>query len=450
VRLPTASLQRALGRARLDRILGTARAHPKVAALVVAALVLTPIVSTGGQIVGLGPAPAPPAVTITTKVLRSGEVNSMQVAFKDTSAVIEMPRGFFVVAKGQVTARTTATSADVEDGRLRVIVPPTTGPFEFVAASSKGRWATPVEVRPGASPAVSGEDAVSHLEYITQAFQFRFSGSPKVLQAANHFRDFFIGLGFEAQMYFYPWEIQARPIFRETWINLIVVCGFQRGVSAPGEWVVVGAHMDSVPHAIEGAYDDGSGTSALLEVAQGLSAFKTRRTMVYCLWGGEEEGLYGSNRWVQEEAEGNMKLYINMDMAGLSWPAPFNFTAFIGPDREAGVPEHAGLVSLIENITEFDLRYPRTEAFDILEDPFGRSDHVSFWSRDVPTVFFFGADDVEYPDYHSRADTVETMVSLAGGRDVLVLAFDTLVWECFYLMVHADQHDFDGAPPVAP
>ena len=130
-----------------------------------------------------------------------------------------------------------------------------------------------------------------------------------------------------------------------------------------------------------------------------------------------------------------------MDMAGLSWPAPFNFTAFVGPDREEGVAEHPGLVAALENITDGELRYPREGNFSILEDPFGRSDHVSFWSLDAPTVFFFGADDIEYPEYHSQEDTLATMERHAGSRDLLAAGFDTLVWEAFYLAVHADLEE---------
>jgi Zn-dependent M28 family amino/carboxypeptidase len=244
-------------------------------------------------------------------------------------------------------------------------------------------------------------------------------------------------------MYFYPWYFDNRPIPIGTSINIIVVCGFQQGTQQAGEWVVVGGHMDSVPQAIEGAYDDGSGTSAVLEVAQGLSQFKTRHTIVYCLWGGEEEGLYGSRMWVTHDLEAKVQLYINMDMAGLSWPAPYNFTAFVGPDEQESVAEHPKLVSLIENQTENELRYPRQGNFSVLEDPFGRSDHVSFWATGAPTVFFFGADDIEYPEYHSSADTMATMVRHAGDRQTLVAGFDTLVWMAFYLLVHADQEEFD-------
>ena len=417
------------------------RARPKHAAVVVALILLVPVLLTGGQVIGLGGAPAGPGVVFAKSTLLSGSLNRLELRFIDPQSVVELPRGFLLVLNGQLSLQPTVGSGDVADGSLTLLVPPVLGTFTFSIESTKGRWVKPVQVLAGPTPVVSGQDTVSNLEYLTQAFQLRFSGSPKLRAAADHFYSTFAGLGLDAEMYFYPWEVERRPLPLRTFINLIVVCGFQRGTQAAGEWIVLGAHMDSVPQAIEGAYDDGSGTSALLEVAEGLSQFKTRHTIVYCLWGGEEEGLYGSNHWVANEVTGRVRLYVNMDMAGLSWPAPFNFTAFVGPDREEGVAEHPGLVAALENITDGELRYPREGNFSILEDPFGRSDHVSFWSLDAPTVFFFGADDIEYPEYHSQEDTLATMERHAGSRDMLVAGFDTLVWEAFYLAVHADLEE---------
>lgn len=423
--------------------LRAAFARPKTLAAVVAALIVAPIVFTGGTIVGLGPEPLPPAAHFATDTLRAGEVNALAVTFADARATIELPRGFFPVVQGEIKVASVATEVDAPGGFLRILVPPVNGSFAFNITTPLGRWIHHFKVIPGTEAVVSGEDAVGNLEYITTAHQYRFSTSPKLLRAAEHFRDVFVGLGLDTHMYFYPWRAHLRPVIFETAINILVVCGFQQGTTDAGEWIVLGAHMDTVPQAVEGAYDDGSGTSALLEVAQGLSAFKTRHTIVYCLWGGEEEGLYGSSSWVRDELRTTVRLYVNMDMAGLSWPAPFNFTAFVGPDENEGTPEHAGIVSALENITDNELRYPREGNFSIIEDPFGRSDHVSFWDVGAPTVFFFGADDVTYPEYHSADDTVATMTRRAGDRDTLVGGFDTLVWMAFYLAVHADQEDLD-------
>jgi hypothetical protein len=416
-------------------------ARPKETAVAVAVIAVLPILLSGGSVIGFGPGSSPAPVVFSTIDLRAGEVNIFQATFKDTRAEIELPRGFWPVVNGEIRVQPKLTTADEEAGFFRLLVPPINGSVSFNITSPQGRWTRAFTVIPGSEPVVSGEDAVGNLEFITQAFQHRFSTSPKLLRAAEHFRDVFLGLGLDTQMYFYPWYATSRPTFFDTAINIIVVCGHQEGTVDSNEWIVIGGHMDTVRDAWEGAYDDGSGTSSVLEVAQGLSQFKPRHTFVYCLWGGEEEGLYGSMSWVHNTLKNPVRLYVNMDMAGLSWPAPYNFTAFVGPDEDEGVAEHPGIVSALENITDRELRYPRVGNFSIIEDPFGRSDHVSFWDAGAPTVFFFGADDIQYPEYHSRDDTVATMVGHAGGRDMLVKGFDTLVWMALYLLVHADQED---------
>lgn len=420
------------------------KGHPREGAAAVAVLVLAPLLLANPSLLGLGSAATSAPIDLPDATLRGGEVNSLAIAFRDPAATLVLPPGFFPVVRGVLDTDPNVTEEDLTGDALLLLVPPAPGNYTFAATSPRGGASSRTyEVVPGGEPVVSGEGAVSNLEYITTAHTLRFSGSPRLLQAAEDFRDTFARLGLDARMYFYPWEVQRRPVILSTFINIIVVCGFQQGTDRSSEWVVLGAHMDSVPQAVEGAYDDGSGTSTLLEVAAGLSQFKTHHTIVYCLWGGEEEGLYGSSSWVANEATSPVTLYINMDMAGLSWPAPYAFTAFVGPDTDEELAEHPATVSVLENMTDNELRYPREGNFSLIEDPFGRSDHVAFWRIDAPTVFYFGADDVEYPEYHSRDDTLATMTAHAGGRDMLVAGFDTLAWMALYLAVHADNGETD-------
>lgn len=75
------------------------------------------------------------------------------------------------------------------------------------------------------------------------------------------------------------------------------------GTDANGEYVVVGGHLDSW-HLGTGAEDNGTGAAAVLAVAQAVEAsgVKPKRTMRFILFGGEEEGLLGSIRYVREHA----------------------------------------------------------------------------------------------------------------------------------------------------
>tara|TARA_B100001123_G_scaffold386124_1_gene460207 strand:+ start:1622 stop:3340 length:1719 start_codon:yes stop_codon:yes gene_type:complete len=120
------------------------------------------------------------------------------------------------------------------------------------------------------------------------------------------------------------------------------VCGYHYGTEFPDEWLVFGAHFDVAPPANAGvldphdtgsrtygtrvgAYDNSAGTSMVLTAAEALTAFDTRRTMVFCFWSGEEGGKRGSNYWTEyyvlgDNPEVTVTNYINLDMAGVNWP----------------------------------------------------------------------------------------------------------------------------------
>jgi len=121
------------------------------------------------------------------------------------------------------------------------------------------------------------------------------------------------------------------------------VCGFRDGTLFPDEWLVFGAHFDIAPPTNGGlidphdsgsrtygtrygAYDNTAGTSMVLATAEAMAdmPYDTRRTMVFCLWSGEEGGKRGSDYWTDTLADNHPGVtvtnYINLDMAGVNWP----------------------------------------------------------------------------------------------------------------------------------
>ncbi len=90
------------------------------------------------------------------------------------------------------------------------------------------------------------------------------------------------------------------------------------GSKFPDEWVIRGNHQDAW---VNGAEDPVSGLSAMLEEAKSIGSlvstgWKPGRTIVYCVWDGEEPGLLGSTEWVEEhqkELQEKAVLYINSD-----------------------------------------------------------------------------------------------------------------------------------------
>jgi hypothetical protein len=102
-------------------------------------------------------------------------------------------------------------------------------------------------------------------------------------------------------------------------LTIYVPCGTIQGRTS--ELVIAGGHHDTVYHG-QGAVDDTSGTSSILEMARQIAEVVNEtgtpdRTIRFCTWGGEEEGLWGSRAYVeqmQSSLRDNLRLYINLDM----------------------------------------------------------------------------------------------------------------------------------------
>ena len=103
--------------------------------------------------------------------------------------------------------------------------------------------------------------------------------------------------------------------FRTIWD----VIGRVHGSQWPEEWVLAGNHRDAW---VYGAVDPNSGTASLLEAVHGVgellkSGWKPKRTLVFCSWDAEEEGLMGSTEWAEQHALelANADAYFNVDVA---------------------------------------------------------------------------------------------------------------------------------------
>jgi Zn-dependent M28 family amino/carboxypeptidase len=86
----------------------------------------------------------------------------------------------------------------------------------------------------------------------------------------------------------------------------------------PDNVVIVGAHLDSVFEG-PGINDNGSGSAAVLAVAEQMSKVKPRNKVRFAWWGAEEFGLVGSDHYVanlSEEEREDIALYLNFDMIG--------------------------------------------------------------------------------------------------------------------------------------
>ncbi len=189
------------------------------------------------------------------------------------------------------------------------------------------------------------------------------------------------------------------------------------------QWVVIGAHYDHIGVDVRGrvgygADDNGSGTSALLELAEALCASRPRRSVLICGFGGEEDGLLGSRALTQRLPVPKEKLVamINMDMIGRGDPAE---VAVIG------ITQNPALEKVLERARKLSPTGVQKLVLRQGEELFARSDHHSFHQIGVPVLFFFEGLPIERnPDYHTWRDTVDKL-DMEKIRRTSILVYNT-------------------------
>jgi Zn-dependent M28 family amino/carboxypeptidase len=165
----------------------------------------------------------------------------------------------------------------------------------------------------------------------------------------------------------------------------------------PSNVVMAGAHLDSVSQG-PGIQDNGSGSAALLEVAEQMAKVNPRNKVRFAWWTAEESGLVGSTYYVNsltEDEQDDISLYLNFDMIG----SPNHvFFVYDGDDSD-GVGAGPGPEGSAQ-IEEFYENY-----YDGLGVPYkgtdfsGRSDYGPFIAVGIPAGgLFTGAEGIKTPD----------------------------------------------------
>lgn len=216
------------------------------------------------------------------------------------------------------------------------------------------------------------------------------------------------------------------------------VVAYIKGSEKPDEIIVLSAHLDHEGikdgEIYNGADDDGSGTVALLEIAE---AFKTaqnegqgpKRSILFLHVTGEEKGLLGSRHYTDNDPIfplENTVSNLNIDMIGRTDPkrkeGDRNYIYLIGSDK-LSTELHDISEAVNKTYTNIELDYTYNDE----NDPnrfYYRSDHYNFAKNNIPVIFYFNG---THDDYHRPSDTPDKIAyDLLENRTRLV--FHT-AWE---------------------
>jgi hypothetical protein len=191
------------------------------------------------------------------------------------------------------------------------------------------------------------------------------------------------------------------------------IWAYIEGSEKPNEVLIISAHYDHVGvkngDVYNGADDDGSGTVAILQIAEAFQKAKKeghgpKRSILFLHCTGEEHGLHGSRYYSEHPLfpVANTITDINIDMIGrrdVEHANTNNYVYVIGADR-LSTDLHNITVAQNDKYTHLDLDFK----FNDPKDPnhfYERSDHYNFAKYGIPAVFLFNG---VHADYHQKTD----------------------------------------------
>lgn len=196
------------------------------------------------------------------------------------------------------------------------------------------------------------------------------------------------------------------------------VMGLLEGTDKKDEYVFITAHYDHIGKRGDsviyyGADDDGSGTTAIIEIAEAFAKAKKngygpRRSIVFMAVSGEEMGLLGSEYYSEHPVFPMDKTVIdlNIDMIGRIDPKykgdSLNYVFVIGDDKLS-----SDLRPITDSVNNKYVNMELDRKYNDVNDPnrfYYRSDHYNFARKGVPIIFYFNG---THADYHRPTDTID-------------------------------------------
>lgn len=291
---------------------------------------------------------------------------------------------------------------------------------------------------------ITAKDLGTHLfTYASDEFEGRETGEPGQKKAVEYLKNFYVNndivspLGGDDYFQEVPADWINKNTRRGKFKDSENVVAFIKGSEKPDEIVVISAHLDHEgvkgEDIYNGADDDGSGTVAMLEIAEAFQkAVKAgkgpKRSILFLHVTGEEKGLLGSKYYTDVDPLfplANTVCDLNIDMIGRTddrHKEDPNYVYLIGSDK-LSTELHNLSEAINTKYTNINLDYKYNDE----NDPnrfYYRSDHYNFAKNNVPIIFYFNG---THADYHKPTDTPDKInYELLENRTRLV--FHT-AWE---------------------
>jgi len=268
---------------------------------------------------------------------------------------------------------------------------------------------------------ITAKDLGMHLfVYASDEFKGRETGEPGQKMASKYIKDFYVNQGIISPMGGddYYQEVPSAFLTKNSRGQKLKdsenVLAYIKGSEKPEEIIVISAHLDHLGERngkiFNGADDDGSGTVALLEIAEAFQkAVKEghgpKRSILFLHVTGEEKGLLGSKYYTENPIFplANTVTDLNIDMIGRiddRHKGNPNFVYLIGADK-LSTELHELSESINKKYMNIDLDYKYNDE----NDPnrfYYRSDHYMFAQHNIPIIFYFNG---THADYHQDSDT---------------------------------------------
>ncbi|WP_027136616.1 M28 family metallopeptidase [Gaetbulibacter saemankumensis] len=282
---------------------------------------------------------------------------------------------------------------------------------------------------------ITSKELKKHLyQFASAEFEGRKTGEPGQRKASEFLKTYYTNQDVKSPL---PNNSYYQSIPESHFSNNIKesenVLAIIEGTEKPDEVIIISAHLDHL--GVEkngsinyGADDDGSGTVALMEMAEAFEQAKKdgmgpKRSILILHLTGEEIGKKGSDYYVTHPIYPlkNTVANLNIDMIGrvdkIHNNNP-NYIYLIGSNR---LSKELHYISEKVNNTFYniDLDYRYNDEHD-RNQYYSRSDHYNFASHGIPVIFYFNG---EHEDYHQTTDTPDKIeYELLEKRTKLIFA----------------------------